>query len=249
MSRVRFRKRHKLGFALIIILSVIYVVAVLWYNGIIWFNTPSEKDYPVRGVDVSSYQGTIDWKKLESQGVSFAFIKATEGSGYTDEYFADNYKNSAETDIRVGAYHFFSFDSPGRTQAENYINAVEKREGMLPPVIDVEYYNGNGSNPPDEDKARQNLHDLISELYEYYGMNPVIYATDVTYNRYIKNHFAENDIWIRSIFTKAELSDGREWTFWQYCNRGRLEGYDGIEKFIDLNVFNGSKEEFENYMG
>lgn len=246
---VRFRKRHKFGFALIIILAVFYIVAVLWYNGIIWFNTPSMKKYPVRGVDVSSYQGTIDWKKLESQDVSFAFIKATEGSGYTDEYFAENYKNSAETDIRVGAYHFFSFDSPGKTQAENFIKAVEKREGMLPPVIDVEYYNGNGSNPPDEDNARQNLHDLISALYEYYGMNPVIYATDVTYNRYIKNHFEENDIWIRSIFTKAELSDGREWTFWQYCNRGRLEGYDGIEKFIDLNVFNGTKEEFENYTG
>lgn len=120
---------------------------------------------------------------------------------------------------------------------------------MLPPVIDVEYYNGNGSDPPDEDKARQNLNDLISALKERYGLTPIIYATKTTYNRYIRGHFEDNDIWIRSIYTRAELSDGRDWTFWQYCDRGRLDGYDGIEKYIDLNVFNGSMEEFENYCG
>lgn len=249
MKGMTLRKRHKLLFAFIIIGVIAYIFVTLWYNGIIWFNTPSKKKYPVKGVDVSSFQGNIDWKEIESQGISFAFIKATEGSGYTDEYFAENYKNSKETNIRIGGYHFFSFDSSGKTQAENFIKSVEKRENMLPPVIDVEYYNGNGNNPPDEDKARQNLHDLITEMTEYYGMNPIIYATDVTYNRYIKNHFAENDIWIRNILTKAKLPDDREWTFWQYCNRGRLDGYDGIEKFIDLNVFNGTQEEFENYFG
>ena len=249
MSKVNLRKRHKLFFGLIILTAIFYVVVVLWYNGIIWFNTPPKRKYPVRGVDVSSYQGNINWKKLESQGISFAFIKATEGSGYTDEYFSENYKNSAETGIRVGAYHFFSFDSAGKTQAENYIRAVQKRENMLPPVIDVEYYNGNGIDPPDEETARRNLHELISALKEHYGMNPVIYATDVTYNRYISGEFGENDIWIRSVFTRAKLDDGRDWTFWQYCNRGRLDGYDGIEKFIDLNVFNGTEEEFKNYYG
>ena len=243
------RKRHKLMIVVVIAGIILYIFAVLWYNGIIWLNTPSKKDYPVRGVDVSSYQGEINWRELESQNISFAFIKATEGSGFVDEYFIENYKNSSNTGIRIGAYHFFSFDSPGKTQAENYISVVEKRENMLPPVIDVEYYNGNGSDPPDEDKARQNLNDLISALKERYGLTPIIYATKTTYNRYIRGHFEDNDIWIRSIYTRAELSDGRDWTFWQYCDRGRLDGYDGIEKYIHLNVFNGSMEEFENYCG
>lgn len=249
MSELRFRKRHKYFFGLIIVTSILYIFVVLWYNGIIWLNTPSRKKYPVRGVDVSSYQGVIDWKKLENQDVDFAFIKATEGSGFVDEYFAENYKKSASTGIRVGAYHFFSFDSPGKTQAENFIKTVEKRSNILPPVIDVEYYNGNGANPPDADKARQELNELIAVLKGYYGMEPIIYATDVTYNRYIKGYFDNNDIWIRNIFTKAKLSDEREWTFWQYCNRGRLDGYDGAEKYIDLNVFNGTQEEFESYVG
>lgn len=241
--------KHKLLLGIAIVGLIAGIFAVLIYNGIIWLNTPSKADYPVRGIDAASYQGNIDWSKMEEQNIKFAFIKATEGSGFVDKYFNSNYESSEKTNIRIGAYHFFSFDSAGKTQAENYIKTVEKRENMLPPVIDVEYYNGNQKNPPDTEKTRQNLSELISLLKEHYGMNPVIYVTNETYERYIKGHFEENDIWIRSIFKSAELSDNREWTFWQYCNRGRLEGYDGAQKYIDLNVFCGSEEEFENYNG
>ena len=92
------------------------------------------------GIDVSYHQGDIDWETLSRQGIDFAFIKATEGSGYADTYFRNNYKNAADTDIRIGAYHFFSFDSPGKTQAENFIRTVPVTDDMLPPVIDLEYY-------------------------------------------------------------------------------------------------------------
>ncbi|MDE6103900.1 MAG: hypothetical protein K2F60_05185, partial [Oscillospiraceae bacterium] len=154
-----------------------------------------------------------------------------------------------ETGIRIGAYHFFSFDSSGVTQAENFINAVPRSENMLPPVIDLEFYADHGSDPPEEQETRNNLKKMIEALYDYYGLMPVIYVTDVTYERYIKGCFEDNDIWIRSIFTKAELSDKRTWKFWQYCNKGRLDGYDGDEQYIDLNVFNGTEKEFENYKG
>lgn len=79
---------------------------------------------------------------------------------------------------------------------------------MLPPVIDVEYYNGNGSDPPDEDKARQNLNDLISALKERYGLTPIIYATKTTYNRYIRGHFEDNDIWYAYLYKSRAF--GRE---------------------------------------
>ena len=113
------RKRHKLMIVMVIAGIMLYIFAVLWYNGIIWLNTPSKKDYPVRGVAVSSYQGEINWRELEAPNISFAFIKATEGSGFVDEYFMENDKNASNTGIRIGADHFFSFDSPGKTQAEN----------------------------------------------------------------------------------------------------------------------------------
>ena len=55
-------------------------MAALFYNGVVLFNNPSNMEFPVRGVDVSSYQGTIDWNVLASQNIQFAFIKATEGN-------------------------------------------------------------------------------------------------------------------------------------------------------------------------
>ena len=80
----------KLKYKIIIIISCVFIFLyffiILWYNGLIWPNTPSKKKYPVRGVDVSSYQGEIDWETLENQDIDFAFIKATEGSGYEDRH-------------------------------------------------------------------------------------------------------------------------------------------------------------------
>ena len=123
-----FMKRWKYGFIPILGLAVI---AALIYAGIIQLNRPSREAYPVRGVDVSHYQGNIDWNKLEAQGIMFAFIKATEGSSHTDSMFQANWENVAQTELRAGAYHFFSFESSGQTQAENFINTVSFIDNMI----------------------------------------------------------------------------------------------------------------------
>lgn len=72
------------------------------------------------GVDVSTYQGDVDWPALRAQGVDFAFIKATEGSSLQDRQFSANWENAQAAGVRVGAYHFFSYDSPGETQADQF---------------------------------------------------------------------------------------------------------------------------------
>ena len=224
------------------------IMALLLYNGVFTLNNPSRSEYPIRGVDVASYQGDIDWEVLASQDIQFAFIKATEGSSYVDKYFKCNYENAVKTDLRVGAYHFFSFDSAGSTQAENFIKSVYSYEDMLPPAVDVEFYGEYLSSPPTDIEAiKGELRILLETLTEEYGKTPIIYATKESYDLFLKNDFTEYDIWIRDIVTCPELSDGREWSFWQYTNRGRLEGYKGVEKFIDINVFYGSVEEFEEY--
>jgi hypothetical protein len=76
-----------------------------WATG---FNHPNRGIYPVRGVDVSSYQGIIDWNALAGQNIGFAFIKATEGNRYRDDCFSENWEQARQTDLLVGAYHFFS---------------------------------------------------------------------------------------------------------------------------------------------
>lgn len=221
----------------------IIVTALLLYNGIIHFNNPSDKNYPIKGVDVSSYQGDIDWQKLASQNIRFAFIKATEGSEFTDDNFSSNYEKAKKTDLKVGAYHFFSFDSQGKSQAELFIKTVPKSLD-LPPVVDFEFYGDKEKNPPNKDKVCNQLNIMLDELEKYYGKKPIIYATQKSYNKYLFEDYNEYDIWIRSVYCKPKQSD---WKFWQYSNRTKLDGYNGKEKFIDMNVFNGSEKEFEEY--
>lgn len=234
-----------LAFGIVIIFGAIMFLLV--YNGIVLLNNPSSEEFPVRGVDVSVYQGEIDWQKLSEEDIQFAFIKATEGSGYVDDKFSQNYENAQKTDLRIGAYHFFSYDSSGETQAENFINTVAKTDDMLPPVIDIEFYGDKKENLPDKDKTQKELDVLISKLEEYYGKTPIIYATEKSYELYIADKYDNCDIWIRNVYTKPKLSDERKWTFWQYTNKEQLSGYSGDEKYIDMNVFNGNESDFESY--
>ena len=235
------------GFFIIVILTIC-IIALLIYNGNIKFNHPSSEDYPVRGIDVSEYQGEIDWKKLSNQNIDFAYIKATEGSSYVDERFLYNYQNAITTNLKIGAYHFFSFDSEASFQSENFIKNVPKDMNLLPPVVDIEFYGDKKKNIPDVETTREQLKKLLEQLEEYYEKKPIIYATNVSYNLYIKDNFEGYKIWIRDIFSTPNLKDNRKWTLWQYTNRERLEGYKGKEKFIDMNVFNGNHEEFIEFV-
>ena len=206
------------------------IMAYLIWNGRILLNNPSKTRYPVRGVDVSHYQGEIDWKVLGRQDIDFAYIKATEGSSHVDEKFSQNWSESALSGLAVGAYHFFSFDSPAESQAQNFIQTVGKREGMLPPVVDFEFYGDKRSNPPPVSQAAEQLELMLEMLGEHYGVTPVIYATEETYEMYLEGGFEAYPLWIRNVVRRPKTD--REWTFWQYANRGRLKGYSGQEKFI-----------------
>lgn len=237
---------------ILVALTLIMVVGVtafaLVWNGVILLNNPSEDDYPVRGVDVSAYQGDIDWSVLSKEGIDFAFIKATEGSTFVDRKFQQNITDALKQDIYVGAYHFFSFESGGATQAANFITTVPRNDKMLPPVIDLEFYSGNEDDPPERAKIEKELKAMLTALEQHYGKKPIIYATEKSYETYLDGDYKEYDIWIRDVIFEPKLSDGREWTFWQYTNRETLNGYNGEERFIDMNVFNGTWEEFLEYV-
>ncbi len=224
------------------------VLFCLVWNGIIILNGISAGEYPIRGVDVSAYQGEIDWQELSAQNISFAFIKATEGSSHVDERFDYNFKEAQKTDLAVGAYHFFSFDSAGASQAENFIDNVKAFEGMLPPTVDFEFYGDKEKNPPKKEAVTKELDVMLEMLTEHYGQRPIIYATEKSYELYLSGGYEKYDIWIRNVITSPRLSDGRAWTFWQYTNRERLRGYNGEEKYIDMNVFYGNDAEFREYL-
>ncbi|MCH5211011.1 MAG: glycoside hydrolase family 25 [Oscillospiraceae bacterium] len=238
------RKKWLSVFSLIII--VVVTPLILLFCGIIHINNPDSEKYPIVGVDVSSYQGTIDWKTLASQNIRFAFIKATEGSSFVDSCFEKNWSDASETNLRVGAYHFFSFESPGKTQADLFSSTVTTVDNMLPPVIDVEYY---GKYKSEKDisifDVKNELRILVDRIAASYGMNPIIYASKETYDTIIKGDFNDCDLWMRSVY--SEVRSDIDWVFWQYSDRHILNGYSGKERFIDMNVFFGTDDEFASY--
>ncbi len=233
------------GIALVFVAMLCFLYAV--YTGRVQLNRPSADNYPIRGVDVSSYQGTVDWAVMAAQDIDFAFLKATEGSGLTDPTFAANFKNAVNSGLRVGAYHFFSYDSPGETQADNFIAAVPKTEGMLPPVVDLEFYGDYNHDPMDAEQCHAILIPLLEKLEAHYGVKPILYVTENSYDLYVRGALEDYDVWARSIFGKPSFLRHRDWTFWQYTNRAHLDGYDGEEYYIDMNVFNGDEDAFRKY--
>lgn len=234
---------------LIFILSffIILTLALLFLNKKIRPNLLIASRYDVTGIDVSHYQGTIDWKKMEQLDIDFAYIKATEGSSFVDENFSDNWENATDTNIFIGAYHFFSFESDGKTQAEHYIATVGDLEGKLVPVVDVEYYGDKKKQVLDKNKIRQELSNLLYTLECKYDRKPVIYTTYPAYHDFIKDAFEEYDLWIRNVYYSPSMDMKGKWIYWQYTDRAKLPGYNGREKYIDMNVYTGSMEEFLAY--
>lgn len=242
--RHRWLKMAAAGFILAAI-SVGALAYMVW-NGWIQLNNPSTKQYPVRGVDVSHYQGEIDWEVLGQQNIEFAYIKATEGSSHVDEKFSQNWSESLKSGLAVGAYHFFSFDSSGGDQLTHFIQSLPARDHMLPPAVDVEFYGDKQAYPPDPDQVETELRVLLEGLREQYGLTPVIYATEESWNLYIRDRFSEYPLWIRNVKTGPQTGE-EPWLIWQYTNRKRLGGYEGEEVFIDVNAFRGSREQWETW--
>ncbi len=206
------------------------------------------KRYDIRGVDVSVYQGNIDWQKLAENDIDFAFIKASEGSAYKDKNYPKNIRDARTTGLAIGAYHFVSFESGGEAQARNFIDSVDAEDISLPPVIDLEMYGRYEKYPPSEELVDDILEPMIKTLREEYKRNPIIYTNRSTYAMYLSGKYKDCDIWICDLVKSPALPDGRQWKFWQYSHTGRLDGYSGDEKHIDLNVFYGSRKEFEEYI-
>lgn len=196
--------------------------------------TPTERlnGYAVHGIDVSHHQSRINWQAVAADSIDFVFIKATEGVTFQDSIFCDNWEQISKTDIKRGAYHFFLPHISPQLQAEHFIDRVEMKTGDLPPVLDVET----------DDKVSHNemiaaITVWLTAVEEHYKIRPIIYTNLKFHKKYIAKNFDDYPIWIaRYSPYKPNLNYGQSWTFWQYGNRGSVQGIEGN---VDLNVFYG----------
>jgi len=236
--------------SLVVILCVIILTVALVFNGVIWFVYPERLGYTVKGIDVSRYQGEISWETISAQGITFAFVKATEGSSYSDPMFGSNIISSRRNGIYGGAYHFFSSESSGKTQAENFIRVVSEYDLDLPPVLDFEIARMEKDRDRDRDREIiiEDARTYLVEVEKHFGVKPIIYSTYSSYNAFLVDGFDEYQLWFRDLFREPKITGDRNWVFWQYCNRGRLAGIDERQKYVDLNVFYGDISEFKSYI-
>lgn len=243
--RERRRSRRFVGWLLVLFVVVVgaYAVVQLYDRGYIRPQNPSLADYPVRGVDVSSFQGTIDWPQLVSSGsLRFAFIKATEGAHTHDAKFLQNW-NAARGLVARGAYHFFSFCSGGEEQAQNFLRFAPA-SGELPPGVDIEFA-GNCKHYPAFSFVRQELQIFLNELEAATHRKPVLYVNRTSYARIVEGYFAGYPLWIREVITGPPVGRFPNFVFWQYAGNGRVSG---VNKLVDLDAFIGTKNDFERLL-
>ncbi|HEV7717761.1 MAG TPA: GH25 family lysozyme, partial [Arsenicitalea sp.] len=129
------RRLVTIGFVLGLVACLVAGASVLYFYNF----APDRLKYPVRGIDVSHHQGKIDWPGVAVTGVSFAYIKASEGGDHVDTAFGPNWSGARSVGITVGAYHFFTLCRPGAEQAANFLRVLPLDQPMLPPVIDLEF--------------------------------------------------------------------------------------------------------------
>ncbi|RPD55962.1 glycoside hydrolase family 25 protein [Lentinus tigrinus ALCF2SS1-6] len=209
--------------------------------------TPAKRDNP-QGVDISAYQGTVDFDSLVANGLSFVYIKATEGTTYVDENFSDYYEGATNAGLIRGGYHFaHPSSSSGATQANYFLANGGGWSGdgiTLPGALDIEY------NPSGDECYGLSASQMVSWVQDfsdtYYsntGVYPVIYTTTDWWTTCTGNSAAfasTNPLWIaRYSSSIGTLPAGWGYTtFWQYADSGANPG--------DQDEFNGSLQGLKN---
>lgn len=193
---------------------------------------------------MSDDQDAIDWKKVAAAGISFAYVKATEGLTITDAQFSNNWSNPYVT--ATGAYHFFHPDDNGVLQAQHFLDVVGKMQPgkNLPPVVDVETFDSQSAGT-----VIRELQNFISTVKTATGMTPIIY-TDLkaTWNA-LDNpiQFFTSPLWIAYPDASEPVipPPWSNWLIWQYSWTATVPGIDGA---VDMNMFNGTAEQLQDFL-
>lgn len=195
--------------------------------------------YPVTGIDISSHNDIRDLKAAKEDGVEFVWIKASEGANFRDKKFSENHRLAGEAALKRGAYHFFRFDRDGIEQALNLMGAIGDKELEMGIAIDVE----KSCNPDGiaEEEVTEKLLSMIDYL-KLRGYGVTLYCNKNDYYSYMSEDFPGSALWICS-FSSNPIE--AEWRFWQFSHSGSVAGINGK---VDLNVFGGSREEWDAFI-
>jgi lysozyme len=208
---------------------------------------PTPDDFAIHGIDVSKWQGHVDWAAVRTAGTRFAFIKATEGGDHLDDAFHRNWEGARRAGIPRAAYHFVYWCRPAHEQAAWFTQIVPRDEDALPPVLDVEW-NNKSRCPQGVPRARAlaDMRTILDAMERHYGKRPIIYV-DINFHKDVMvGEFEDYPVWVRSVRAyPGRRYENRRWTFWQYTEKGRVPGVNGP---VDRNVFYGSPRDWARFL-
>ena len=200
---------------------------------------------PAFGIDVSHYQGAIDWDVVSKQGVDFVYVKATEGTTYTDPKFKYNWSSLAKLPIAKGAYHYLRADQDPLAQAQHFIEVLDGLpKPDLPPAVDVEVLQGVTPR-----ELKDHVQVWVEAVEAKYSVKPVIYiVTGFVKHFKIEGILAQYPLWYAKYDTEElqlpDVLDEFTWEIWQY-GQGRIKG---ISTDVDFNRFNGGTKALAHFL-
>jgi lysozyme len=191
------------------------------------------------GLDVSEYQGKIDWSSIENlendYPIEFVFIRATAGMDRSDKQFEENWLGAKKRKMIRGAYHYYRPNENSLEQAKLFIKTVRLRKGDLPPVLDIEKLPKGQSL----DSLKIGLRRWLKAVEAHYKVKPIIYTGEKYYDDFLKDDFSDYLFWIANYnFYREKIED--DWLFWQFTEKASVSGIKGN---VDVNIFNGDAEQ------
>jgi lysozyme len=190
----------------------------------------------VTGIDVSHYQGVVDWTAVKAANIGFAFAKASEGEAIVDAQFDANWQGMKAAGLLRGAYHFYDSTIDPVAQAKNFLNAVGSLAAAdLPPVLDIEIFRGPFGNS----SLANNVLTWLNTVQQGLGRTPMIYTGPSFWNQYMNDQFGAYPLWVAEYGVAApRIPPGwNKWTFWQSTQAASVAGVKGS---VDGDTFAGS---------
>ncbi|MCY7295014.1 glycoside hydrolase family 25 protein [Alteromonas sp. a30] len=190
---------------------------------------PKETEKPLHGIDVSHFQGEIDFLEVEKSGVHFVYLKATEGTRFVDPTYMKHIEAIKQTQLQHGAYHFFQPSLDAKQQAEFFVKTIKQQSHLLPPMLDVEVSQGMSS-----DAIKAGVKVWLDYVQAELKCRPILYSYGDFWRDNLGTEFTQYKFWLAEYSKTLKKPDSlSNVNLWQYSDKGRIPGIEGK---VDMDV-------------